>query len=77
MTTADLLGTLRASAERELRGDILPYWATRAVDREQGGFFGAISVDGHPDASAGKGGVLNARILWTFSAAFRRWPEPL
>ena len=77
MSTADRLGALRAAAERELREDILPYWSTRAVDREQGGFFGAVSVDGRPDPGAGKGGVLNARILWTFSAALRRRPEPI
>jgi mannobiose 2-epimerase len=77
MTTADRLLTLRAAAERELREDILPYWATTAVDREQGGFFGAVSIDGRPDPSAAKGGVLNVRILWTFSAALRRRPEPL
>ena len=77
MTTAGRLLALREAAERELRQDILPYWATWAVDREQGGFFGAVSVDGRPDPRAGKGGVLNARILWTFSAALRRRPEPL
>ncbi|MGD0018102.1 MAG: AGE family epimerase/isomerase [Candidatus Limnocylindrales bacterium] len=77
MTTADSLVALRAAAERELRQDILPYWATWAVDREQGGFFGALSCDGRPDPGADKGGVLNARILWTFSAALRRRPEPL
>ena len=77
MTTLDRLRALRIAAERELSEDILPYWATRAVDRVQGGFFGAGSDDGVPDQSAGKSGVLNARILWTFSAALRRRPEPL
>ena len=77
MTTAHRLRLLGAAADRELRRDILPYWATRAVDAGQGGFFGAIAVDGRPDPNAGKGGVLNARILWTFSAAFRHRPEPL
>ena len=77
MTTADLLVALRTAAERELRDDILPYWATTAVDREQGGFFGAVSPAGRPDPNAGKGGVLNARILWSFSAVLRRRPDPL
>ena len=77
MTTADRLLALRSAAERELSGDILPFWSTRAVDRDQGGFFGAVADDGAPDPSAAKGGVLNARILWTFSAAFRRRPEPI
>lgn len=77
MTTTDRLSRLRAAAETELRGDILPYWATKAVDREQGGFFGAVSIDGVPDPEASKGGVLNARILWTYAAAFRHYPDPL
>jgi len=65
------------AAERELRRDILPFWAEHAVDRERGGFVGAVSMDGRPDPAAAKGGVLNARILWTYAAALRRWPEPL
>jgi mannobiose 2-epimerase len=69
------LASLRSAAERELLQDILPYWATRAVDEANGGFVGAVSIDGRPDPRAGKGGVLNARILWTFSAANRRYPE--
>jgi len=77
MTTTLTLSELRAAAERELREDILPYWAGRVVDRAQGGFFGAVSSAGRPDPNAGKGGVLNARILWTFSAAFRNRPDPL
>jgi hypothetical protein len=29
-----------------------------------------------PDPRAPKGSVLNARILWTFSAAYNRNPRP-
>ncbi len=77
MTTRERLSQLRSAAEEELCDDILPYWASHAVDEEQGGFVGAVSMAGRPDPKAGKGGVLNARILWTFSAAFRRYPDPL
>jgi len=77
MTTIDRLAALSLAADRELRRGILPFWATRAVDREQGGFFGRIGEDGQPDPAASKGGVLNARILWTFSAALRHRPDPL
>jgi len=77
MTMIDRLSGLGLAAEKELREGILPFWAIRAVDRYQGGFFGRIAEDGRPDPGAGKGGVLNARILWTFSAALRRWPDPL
>ncbi len=76
MTIPERLASLRIAAERELREDILPFWSNRAVDHEGGGFAGSISMDGRPDPMAPKGGVLNARILWTFSAALRRWPDP-
>ena len=77
MTMIDRLTALGLAAETELSRGILPFWATQAVDHEQGGFFGRIGEDGRPDPSAGKGGVLNARILWTFSAALRLRPDPL
>ena len=77
MTITDRLASLRVAAERELWGDILPYWAAHAVDNEHGGFIGAIAADGRPDTGSSKGGVLNARILWTYSAALRRRRDPL
>lgn len=59
------------SAARILVGNILPFWSSRMVDNQRGGFYGR--VDGHnmlhPDAD--KGAILNARILWSFSAAYR------
>ena len=62
---------LRAEAQSLLETNILRFWQERMVDYQRGGFYGRI--DGynvlHPDAE--KGAVLNARILWTFSAAAR------
>jgi mannobiose 2-epimerase len=49
--------------------NILRYWQNRTVDEKQGGFYGALDNDNVVKAGAPKGGVLNARILWTFSAA--------
>jgi mannobiose 2-epimerase len=77
MSTSEQLTALGAAAERELREDILPFWAEHTVDREKGGFYGLITNDLQVDKAAPKGSVLNTRILWTFSAASRRWPEPL
>lgn len=64
------LGQLKAEMEAELRNNILPYWM-KAIDEKHGGYLGRI--DGHDVAyaDADKGGVLNARILWTFSSAYR------
>lgn len=57
--------------KKELTDHILPFWINRMQDNRYGGFYGQI--DGrnllHPEAN--KGAILNARMLWTFSAAFR------
>ncbi len=61
----------KSEARVLLETNILRFWQEQMVDYRQGGFYGRI--DGynvlHPDAE--KGAVLNARILWTFSAAAR------
>lgn len=50
---------------------ILEYWMLYTPDEGRGGFFGRIDGDDIPDTDAPKGLVLNARILWAFSAAWR------
>lgn len=76
MAGEDSLEPLRAELERELTGDILPWWATRMPDHEHGGFLGRVDGEGRSVPDAPKGGILNARILWTFSAAFRALGDP-
>ncbi|MGA2299975.1 MAG: AGE family epimerase/isomerase [Candidatus Acidiferrum sp.] len=66
-----LVDGLRERVERELRGDILPFWLNYAVDREYGGFRGQIANDLTIDPLAHKGLILNARILWTFAKAYK------
>lgn len=58
-----------AEFQQEL-ANILTYWATHAPDPAHGGFYGQLDNDNQPNPLAPKGSVLNARILWTFSAAF-------
>ncbi len=53
----------------ELTTNILPFWIEHMVDRENGGFYGALTndllvIDKVPHAA-----VLCARILWSYSAA--------
>ena len=54
-----------------LENNILRFWLDKMQDTENGGFYGRM--DGHmllyPEAE--KGAILNARILWSFSAAYR------
>ena len=61
---------LRAELRQEHK-DILAYWQRYAPDPEQGGFYGRVNYQNQPDPTAEKGIVLNARILWSFSAALR------
>jgi cellobiose epimerase len=61
--------------EAELRGNILPFWMAHAVDRENGGFYGALSNDLHIDNDVERTAVVCARILWTYAAAYRRYGD--
>ncbi|MGE5296084.1 MAG: AGE family epimerase/isomerase [Solirubrobacterales bacterium] len=60
-----------ASVRQELLGDILPFWRGRTVDERRGGFIGEMSNDLRIRDDAPKGLILNARILWSFSAFYR------
>lgn len=62
-------------AEAELHNNILPFWIEHTVDQEHGGFYGKITNDLVVDTEAPRGALLTARILWTFSAAYRRYPK--
>ncbi|HYD54712.1 MAG TPA: AGE family epimerase/isomerase, partial [Gemmatimonadaceae bacterium] len=65
------LERLTAEMRAELVRGILPYWMTSAVDERRGGFIGAITEAEERQPDAPKGGILAARILWTFAAAYR------
>jgi cellobiose epimerase len=54
---------------KELHDNILPYWMKYGVEKNGHGFYGAVDLKGNPVLTANKTSVLNARILWTFSAA--------
>lgn len=55
----------------ELQNNILPFWINKMTDNQNGGFYGQINGYNRLQSHANKGAVLNARILWTFSAAYR------
>lgn len=56
---------------KELTSNILPFWMTKMVDYNKGGFYGRIDGKNRLHEETNKGSVLNMRILWTFSAAYR------
>ena len=67
----ELIATLKQEVTDVLTNNILPFWLNKMTDHDHGGFYGRM--DGHyalyPEAD--KGAILNARILWSFSAAYR------
>ncbi|RNI31640.1 AGE family epimerase/isomerase [Rufibacter latericius] len=70
-TLASQLSTYRQEMETELER-ILAFWTEHTLDHRSGGFVGQIDNNGKVNPEAPKGSILNARILWTFSAAFRQ-----
>lgn len=61
---------LKREVTTELTSNILHFWETKMKDAD-GGFFGRMTGKNELIADAPRGGILNARILWTFSSAAR------
>jgi len=68
---------LKSEVRTELINNILPFWSTKMVDNENGGFYGQMDGYNLIIPKADKGGILNARILWTFSSAYLQEKNPL
>jgi len=66
---------LPAEIEAELHR-MLGFWQEFAVDTVHGGFVGRIGQDNQKYPMDPKGAVLNARILWSFSAAYQHTKNP-
>ena len=67
---------MKQEMQEVLEDNILRFWLDHMVDREYGGFYGRMDGEGHLHADAPKGAILNARILWSFSAAYRVLKRP-
>jgi mannobiose 2-epimerase len=63
--------TMKREMQDVVQNNILRFWLDRMQDDENGGFYGRIDADGVLHKDAEKGAILNARILWSFSAAYR------
>jgi mannobiose 2-epimerase len=64
------LKNLKTELKLELQS-ILSYWMENTIDTKKGGFVGQIDYSNNTNNEAEKGSVLNARLLWTFSAAYK------
>jgi len=61
-----------------LVNNLIPFWNS-LKDNEFGGFYGAVDKDGVINKKSDKGVILNSRILWFYSNAYRvlKYPELL
>lgn len=62
-------------AKGELVENILKFWLENTQDDEFGGFYGRMDNNLRIDKKAPKGSVLCARILWTYSAAYKKFND--
>jgi alpha-L-fucosidase 2 len=62
---------LKNEVHTNLTRNILPYWSSFMADYRNGGFYGRIDAADKVYPDEEKGGILNARILWTYSSAYR------
>lgn len=69
-STGDKVVVLSAETTKNAKENILPFWGKYAPD-PKGGFYGTLLNNGMAMPGDPKGGVLNARIMWTFSRAYQ------
>jgi len=65
------LEEFRNEVAADLTENLLPWWSKMTVDYENGGFYGRVNMRDSVLIDADKAGIMNARILWTYSAAYR------
>ena len=76
MMCMNILSGLQQEMRTILEDNILSFWADKMTDPVHGGFYGRITGTDKLEPQAVKGAVLNARILWTFSSAYRLLKKP-
>ncbi len=63
-----------SEVKENLTSNILPYWLRLKDPR--GGFYGEVLSDGTVQYDAPRGVILNARLIWSFAAAYAALPDP-
>ena len=71
LSNETLLRTLCREVHECLIQNILSFWLNNMLDAKQGGWYGRMTGKGLIEENAPRGAILYARLLWTFSAAYR------
>ena len=67
----DRIAIMKREMKDVLTQNILPFWLNKMQDHENGGFYGRLDGNGQLHPEAEKGAILNGRIIWVFSGAYR------
>ncbi|HQA53147.1 MAG TPA: AGE family epimerase/isomerase [Spirochaetota bacterium] len=59
-----------------LKNNILSFWMKHSVNTGKSSFFGEIDRNGKANPDAERGGILQSRILWAFSAGYNSLKDP-
>ena len=68
-----MIEDFKREVKSNLTENILPYWL--ALKDPEGGFYGEVTSGGTVLRDAPRGVILNARIIWSFAAAYQAIPD--
>jgi mannobiose 2-epimerase len=64
------LESMRSQAQSDLADNVLPFWTRDTPDTQYGGFLTLLDREGKPTEGTDKYVVMQARMVWTLSAAW-------
>lgn len=70
-TVIDRCEPLLEEVQNHLRDELLPFWSTRGVDEEYGGFLTYLDAKGNPTGEGVKTLVCQTRMIFTFASIHR------
>jgi mannobiose 2-epimerase len=75
--TADAvsLAAARGQLADHLEKGIIPFWMSRGLDAEMGGYLTCFDASGRPTGDTDKSIVTQTRMIWGLSAFHRRYPD--
>ncbi|MBN1449719.1 MAG: AGE family epimerase/isomerase [Anaerolineales bacterium] len=70
-----MISQIQASMTQHFEQALIPFWIERGPDKEFGGFLTNFDEDGHHRGTPEKYLNTQARLVWWFSALYRRYPQ--
>ena len=64
-----VLDDFKAEVTDDLVNNLLPWWMDNVLNDTD--YWGEVAYDGTPNPEGEKGGIVSARLIWTFSGAYR------